>query len=331
MLAFNAYIELAMYYVPTLKRDLLGRIVSAAPLACSAFVATGSQTKDGKIVMGHNLWWDYIMGQRFNAVLDIRPEHGHEVLIEALCGFIHSGSDFAINSAGLMLCETTISGFSGFDPEGKPEFERMRKAIQYSDNLDDMVRIFRDGNNGGYANTWLMGDSKKNEIGKLELGLKNVTFERKSDGAYVGSNFPENPKLIQEECTGYNPDPKRNGCEVRRARWNLLLDQNKGQVDAEMAKKFLGDTTAAPGVGGSSLCFRGDLAFGGLDGQVNAKVVTSDMAAKMQIWVRAGFADGSELKAKDFIAKHPNYAKLAPFLRDFVAQPWTIASGSATH
>jgi len=37
----------------------------------------------------------------------------------------------------------------------------------------------KDGNNGGYANDWLIGDTKKNEIASLELGLRNVTLERK--------------------------------------------------------------------------------------------------------------------------------------------------------
>ncbi|MFX8887345.1 hypothetical protein ABTM83_20055, partial [Acinetobacter baumannii] len=86
-----------------------------------------------------------------------------------------------------VLCETTISGFAGFDPNGIPEFQRMRKAIQYGTSLDEMVSIFKQGNNGGYANTWLMADSKSGEIGKLELGLKNVDFQRKKDGYFVGS------------------------------------------------------------------------------------------------------------------------------------------------
>ena len=46
-------------------------------------------------------------------------------------GFIHSGDDFGINSAGLAITETTISGFSGYDPSGIPEFVRARKGMQY--------------------------------------------------------------------------------------------------------------------------------------------------------------------------------------------------------
>ncbi len=57
----------------------------------------------------------------------------------------------------------------------------------------------KEGNNGGYANNWLLADIKNNEIASLELGLKNVTLERKKDGYFVGSNFPVNEKLIREE------------------------------------------------------------------------------------------------------------------------------------
>jgi len=50
-------------------------------------------------------------------------------------GFIHSGDDFGINSAGIAITETTISGFSGYDPAGIPEFVRARKGMQYSNSL----------------------------------------------------------------------------------------------------------------------------------------------------------------------------------------------------
>src|SRR5208337_2601490 len=43
----------------------------------------------------------------------------------------------------------------------------------YSRSIDDFVRIMLDGNNGGYANDWLIGDRKTGEIALFELGLKN--------------------------------------------------------------------------------------------------------------------------------------------------------------
>jgi len=60
-------------------------------------------------------------------------------------GLIHSADDFGINAAGMMITETTITGFSGWDPNGIAEFVRARKAMQYSNSIDDFVRIMREG------------------------------------------------------------------------------------------------------------------------------------------------------------------------------------------
>lgn len=316
VLAYNANIELEGYYIPYLKAKEKGKpIQSGAKESCSAFVATGGATKDGQMVLGHNLWWGYLMGQRANAMLDIKPTKGERVMFDAFCGMMHSGTDFAINSAGIALCETTISGFAGYDPAGIPEFVRMRKAIQYGKNLKEVADIFKKGNNGGYANTWLMGDSKTGEIGKLELGLKNVIFNTTKDGYYVGANFPEDPKLIAEEIPGgWDADPRRNGSERRKIRWCNLLDTNKGKVDAEAAKSFLGDTYDVfldrKGASGSTLNGKGD---GG--GACNTKVVTTDLAKGFQVWARMGFSDGS---TKSFGANRN------PLLRDIPTQPWVL-------
>lgn len=323
ILALNSYIELSDYYLPKLRAEEgHAQILSGAPSSCSAFVATGSETKDGKIVMAHNFWWDYVMGERWRLVLDITPSKGHRVMFDALPGLIDSGSDWAINDQGIALCETTISDFTGFDENGVPEFERMRKAIQYSDDLDDVAHTFKQGNNGGYANTWLLADMKTNEIGKLELGLKNVIFSTSTDGYYVGSNFPEDPKLMKEEAPGYNN--KGGNCEMRKARWISHLEQDRGKVDADLAMSYMADSMdegdGKPDGGGSALC--GKSPFGGA---INAKVTTSDMLKKMQFWGRMGIPDGTDLIASD-VLQGSFGDQLRPYLKDFKAQPWTIIS-----
>jgi hypothetical protein len=298
-------------------------------MACSAFVATGAYTKDGKVVMGHNFWWGYLMGQRWRVLLDIKPEKGNRILMDTLPGLIHSGTDFAVTSAGILVTETTISGFMGFDPEGIPEFIRMRKATQYAHSLEEWVQIMSTGNNGGYANTWLLADVKRDEIGKLELGLKNVVFARSRDGYYMGANFPEDPNLIKQECMpGSDNFPS---CVGRRKRWTKLLEENKGKIDAEMAKSFLADTydelTQTQGASSSTLCGRADRpdGTGGLSGACNTKVVTTEQARKMTFWARMGFSDGSTFSAKTYLDKHPRASALATFLRDISAQPWIEA------
>ena len=54
IVALNAIEELPDYYVPWLEKQQGKKPTQKAPGNCSAFVATGSYTKDGKIVIGHN-------------------------------------------------------------------------------------------------------------------------------------------------------------------------------------------------------------------------------------------------------------------------------------
>src|SRR3569833_2098833 len=97
----------------------------------------------------------------------------------------------------------------------------------YVMSIDEFANIMTEGNNGGYANDWLVIDSKTNEIASLELGLKNVTLERKKDGYFVGSNFPINEKLAREE-TDFDLQNMSLSANARHVRWNELMAENKG-------------------------------------------------------------------------------------------------------
>src|SRR5260370_12697103 len=149
--------------------------------------------------------------------------------------------DFGGNAASLLITETTITQFEGWDPNGKPEFMRSRKALQYAQSIDDYVRIIKEGNNGGYANDWLIGDRKTGEIAYLELGLKNAALGRKKNGDFVSSNFPRDPKLIHEETSGFDPNDRSSSMNARHVRAEELMTQEKGKIDVEMAQRFLSD------------------------------------------------------------------------------------------
>ena len=82
-------------------------------------------------------------GERWNVIFDIAPQHGNHIIMDGMPGLIHSGDDFGVNSAGIMITETTISRFIGWDPNGIAEFVRARKAMQYANSIDDFARIMR--------------------------------------------------------------------------------------------------------------------------------------------------------------------------------------------
>jgi hypothetical protein len=301
-------------------------------------VATGSYTKDGRIVIGHNNWTDYLTASRWNVIFDIVPAGGHHILMDGMPGLIHSADDFGVNDAGLMITETTISTFHGFDEHGIPEFVRARKAMQYSESIDDFARIMKQGNNGGYANTWLLGDRKTNEIGRLELGLKNVTLDRTRDGYFVGSNFPINPKLIREE-TDYPADDPNAPNSVRHRRWDQLMAEYKGRIDIAAGEKFETDhydvVTHEIDPNERTICGHVDRSSRGLPGWqgpfapagvAQAKVADSELASRMSFVAGMGHPCGVAFHAAEHLKAHPEYAWQAPELRDIPANPWTVVA-----
>ncbi|HXY77271.1 MAG TPA: C45 family peptidase [Candidatus Acidoferrales bacterium] len=325
------------YYVKEYdrKHGIKATAALGVPEHCSAFVATGSYTKDGKVVIAHNNWTNYLDGERWTIVFDIVPAKGSRMLMDGLPGVIHSADDFVVNSAGIVITETTIGHFFGYDPDAIPEFVRARKAAQYSASIDDFARIMKEGNNGGYANTWLIADIGKNEIGRLELGLKNVTLERKKDGYFVGSNFPINEKLIREE-TDFDSHDMSESANARHLRWEQLMAENKGKIDLAAAQRFLADhydtyenkedADERTLDGHIDLSPRGDEPWQppfGMAGAVQNKAADASLAAEMSFSAAAGHACGIDFKAAEHMRAHPEFAWQKDLQRDMNAHAWT--------
>jgi len=308
----------------------------AVPEHCSAFVATGSYTKDGKVVIAHNNWTNYLDGERWTIIFDIVPAKGHRMLMDGLPGVIHSADDFVMNTAGIIITETTIGHFYGYDPAGIPEFVRARKAAQYAASIDDFARIMKEGNNGGYANTWLIADIGKNEIGRLELGLKNVTLERKGDGYFVGSNFPINENLIRQETDDFDPSDMSESSNARHVRWEQLMAEHKGRIDLAAAQRFLADhyDTFENKEDPDERTLDGHIDFSprgdgdwqppfGMAGAVQNKATDASLAAEMTLVAAAGHACGVDFKAADHVRAHPEFAWQKNLQRDMNAYAWT--------
>ena len=334
MVAYNAQLEFEGYWWPLEKKNLPEAKSPPAKDRCSAFVATGSYTKGHGIVMGHNTMFDYVEAVA-NVAVDIVPAKGQRIFMQAQPGFIHSGTDFFLTSAGLVGCETTIGQFSGFDSNGLPEFARMRRATQDARTIAEWCDIMKRGNNGGYANAWLLADANSGEIARLELGLKFVSLERTSDGYYAGSNVAENRALLRLE-TERNETDIRKSAGARRVRWKELMEKNKGHITAKMGEKFLADDYDVylqkhqPGSRTLAGHFELDAEqFGGPEpfdpsGTFDGKVVDAKLAKQMSFLARWGSADGLPFKAEEFLHQHPQYDWQRGILKDRPTQPWIL-------
>jgi hypothetical protein len=260
--------------------------------------------------------------------------------MQAVPGYISSTTDFWETDAGLLVTETTIAGFSGFNPDGVPEFCRSRKAAQYADNLDQWIAIYSAENNGGYANSWLLGDVKSGEIARYEQGLQFSGLSRTHDGYYAGFNTPVDLKIRNQECSGeaeeYS-DIRKNGS--RRLRWMQMTSELHGRIDAEAAKSMIADHYDVYRKVDDNPCSRtvcGHLEldaaeFGSHDdqgpfypwGACDAKVADSEMAATLSMWGRWGHSCGMPFDVGAFLQEHPQYDWLQGYMRDRPSQPWT--------
>ncbi len=332
MVAYNGIIELQGYWWPTVKDSLKARSPDRSQESCSSFIATGSMTADGGIVLGHNTMTSYAPAD-CNVILDLVPSKGHRILWQGSPGWIHSGTDFFITDAGLVGSETTIGGFKGFDRGGIPEFVRMRRATQDASSIDEWCDIMRKGNNGGYANAWLIGDVRTNEIARLELGLKHTALERTKDGYFVGSNVAEDLRILRFETDTRETDIRVSDI-ARRVRWKELMRQHRGKIDAELARAFEGDHYDSylkkARFGSRSLCAHWeyeteDPATPAFDpsGTVDAKVVDSGMAKRMAFAARWGSGCGTAFDAPKFLEEHPQFEWMTGILRSRKAYPWT--------
>lgn len=346
VVALNNHIEVPNYYMPWLnaKEGKPTPPGLVAPGKCSAFIATGSATKDGKIVMAHSNWSSYAEGERWNLVFDIVPAQGKEILMDGTAGVIASQDDFGVNASGIMITETTLPQIRGWDPKGVPEFVRARKALQYATTIDEYVGIMRERNNGGYANSWLIGDRKTNEIAYLELGLRHTPLTRKADGYFVSSNFAADTGLIRDDTTGFNPADKTSSMNARHKRADAFMQEHKGGIDTALAEAFLSDHfdvfEGKEHADQRSLCGHQDQTAEAVtqwdehpyepSGAVTGKVMDSGMAQRMSFTARAGHPCGEDFLAGPFLKAHPEFSWEAPVLKDMKAGPWTTFAAGET-
>ena len=310
---------------------------------CSAFIAVGDYCKDGKIVMAHNSFCQFIDGQYYNVILDIAPEKGHRILMQTAACCVWSGTDFFVTSAGIMGTETTIGGFYNYE-KNKPIAFRIRQTMQYGKTLDDYVSILLDGNSGDYANSWLFGDTKTNEIMVLELGLKYHDVKRSKNGYFFGCNVAFDPRIRNLECsdTGYCDVRRHQG--ARQVRLPDMIEANKGQIDVDVAKAIISDHYDVY-LAKDNPCSRTICSHYDMDareymsdpsrpkpfqprGAIDGSVIDSESAKKMSFHMRFGNSCGIPFIANEFCNQHRQWLHLLPYLKDRPQQPWTLFSST---
>ena len=348
IIAWNFYMSIP-YWISTRSDSHVGKegggskIVGGSKDKCSAFIAVGEDwTEDGKIVVAHNSFTDYIDGQWSNIILDLNPTDGYRFIMQTSPCWIWSGTDFFVTKKGIIGTETTIGGFFPYELN-IPIGYRIRKAMQYGNTLDDYVKILMEGNSGDYANSWLFGDTNTNEILRIELGLKYQNVERTKNGYFIGFNAAYDPQIRNLECINSGFYDVRRHQGARKVRLTELMLENKGKLNIEIAKKIIADHYDVYLHKENNPCSRTVCSHYDLDareymsqsdrpkpfsphGAVDGAVVDTNLAKQMKLEMRYGNSCGIPFIAKTFFEKHIQWSNLEPYVFDRLTQPWTIFS-----
>jgi hypothetical protein len=305
---------------------------------CSAFIATGSHTKDGLIVCAHNSFSPYIDGQYGNIIMEIRPKRGFAITMQSYPGYIFSCADFFVTSAGIIGTETTIGGFNKYENRD-PICCRIRQCMQYGRTLDEYVSTLLHRNSGDYANSWLFGDINTNEIMRLELGLEYYNVERTRDGVFIGCNTVDDPRIRNLECSKNTWfEDIRHSRGARRVRLTELVNVNRGKLDLVVAAKIIADhydvylkkdVLSSRGI--CKHCEYDDASNSPnpearpyeMVGATDGAVIDTNSARNMSMILRFGSSCGTPFNAGHMCAKHPQWSHLRPYLKDRPKQPWT--------
>jgi hypothetical protein len=302
---------------------------------CSAFIATGSWTKDNEIVMAHNSWWHYLLGSLLNVIMYCKPKSGFEMLMQTSPGLVYPSTDFYLNSAGMIVSSTTIAGVTTYEPNGTPSFVRSRQAMQYSDNIDNWVNAITKDNNGGTPNTWNIGDAKTQEIACLELATYHHKLQKTRDGFFVGSNWALDPEIREKE-TKFDYLDTSTGAYSRYVRWHQLMRLFRGEINVELAKKFMADhfdtSVNRDAPSRCTICghiendLRGDTSLGPYfpAGCFDSKITSSSLALEGAAWIKWGKSCDTSFDAKQFLTAHPEYRWQEPLLQDVLSYPYSL-------
>ena len=345
MIAWNDWMEITGYWWPQNAGKIMERPLMKTHRKehCSAIAATGSATVDGKPYLGHESFDEFWSGQYFNVCKHVEVDEGYDFIMQASAPcMLASMTDFYVSASGLNVTETTLAGFDRYSDQGVPEWVRIRDAIQFAKTIDEFVERLDAGNNGGYANAWLIADHNTGEIARFEQGLEFTSLERTKDGTFFGCNAVFDPRIRNLECkdNGFNDPRQQTG--ARRQRWMELIDRYYGKIDLAAVKEMLADTYDVylgydcP----SSRCvcahYDVDPQYYADDpdavwnipfypaGSCDAKAAGPDDVKNMTMWGRYGRADGVEFDAARFMDQHPLWKWMDGYLQDRPTQPWTL-------
>ncbi len=280
------------------------------PLRCNAFAAIGPATRDGKLVFGHITMYDLYPANYYNVWMEVRPSQGYRFVMQTTPGGMHSGMDYSINEAGLLLSETTLDQ-GPLVTAGLSLASRIRQAQQYADSIDSAVEMLGRHGNGLVSTEWILADIKRNEIALLTLGTNERVLRRSSrnewlagaEGFYWSDNNIKDRSVRLETAGALDGRPSTASVyepSKRDAVWLRMYEQSKGAIDLDFARRMLSTPEIVSAYA------------------VDAKYTDATLAAGFQSWASFGPPVGAIWQPS--VKEQMQFPDIKPLIHN----PWTL-------
>ena len=185
VVAANAWADEACYATLLPACDARPRAADAAVAAhaarpartggCSAFIATGTATVDGRPVMGHDTWTDYDGAFTNNVMFYVHPRKGYDFTYQSSGGEIWSGLGLVREQRRPAAHRDHAGRLRLHDDAACRSSCRAREAAQYDATVAQAVHTLVHRNNGAYSNEWLIGDKSRQGSPRCSSATRSTT------------------------------------------------------------------------------------------------------------------------------------------------------------
>lgn len=249
---------------------------------CSSFAVWGNATKDGKLISGGTEDWHEFSTDAFGGIGDVTdgsvilmayPDDGYPFVATSATGLVACCQ--GMNAAGVTNCQKTSSSIHE-TLCGLGEFFQCRELSQYAGSVSGAVEILSGKHQRTRGLNWQVADAKAPNSGVIEV---NATEEAVRYGdtdnslaaanhyacypgyeGYEGYNMVEGQaerygiswssiNTVEKWATYLQEHEKIDHTWARQARYEQLIAENHGNIDAELGKYFLTQCTDVSGKG----------------------------------------------------------------------------------
>lgn len=227
-------------------------------LQCTNVVVFGKATKDGRLFHGRNFdWGSEGIAHKHALVVVAEPEKGNKFVSIGWTGIV--GVVSGMNEKGISIAEETIATTEDFTLEGVSLLFLLREAIQYSNNIEDVIKIItKRPRTAGYHIT--ICDGKIPDVRIVEYSAHHYAIRKPlADNTIHGGEKYDQPLLYEYRRLPEPQVPRTDSSTPsRNFRLSQLIKENYGEIDYKKMIEFMSDKKVVKaegeGITPSSVC-----------------------------------------------------------------------------